>query len=874
VFNRKRLPSDFNAEVEAHIQLETERLREQGLSEQDARAAAHRAFGNRTQAEERFYESHRWLFWDHLRQDLRFGIRMLSRNPGFAAVAVLTLSLGIAVNATIFSMVSAFLLRRPPGHDPEHVVVVSSVNPSPVFLPEASPVSPPNYLAWRERTDIFSEMAAADDGRSVTLTGQFQPEALASSSVTPNYFHVLAVEPQLGRTFAAGEDQPGRNHVLILSHELWQRRFAGDPSVVGTTVRVNREDYTIIGVMPASFRLLGFLPQLWTPLTLSEKDKTTEARNDRSLYLFARLQPGITLNQAKSQLATLARNTASEFPDLEKGWGATLRTLPDFLIYNFNINIALGILMTAVAFVLLIACANVAGLMLARASGRRKELAIRLSLGASRIRTVRQLLTESLVIAMAGGALGLVMAYGGIAFVRMHFSFNEVFRVVPVSLDRNVLSFAVAVSVLSALLCGIAPALSASRTNINDNLKEEGRTASAGHSGARLRLVLVTGEIALALLLLIGTGLLIHAIVAVERQNMGFDPNHLLTSSVSLDRARYKDDDQRLHFVQNALEQLRHVPGASAVAVTSDLPATGASTVTVEVKGKSDLTQNQPPTTLRVVVSTDYFQTTGIPLLRGRMFTDLDTSSSPRVVLVNQTFAKRYLDQDPLGKQIRLKVSGFAPEWSEIVGVVANIKTFSEGTDEDPEVYESFLQRPIPSFFFMIRSPADPSSLAPVLRSTIAKLDPELPLARVMSMPAVIETQRGGNSLFLTILGTFGIFALLLAAVGIYGLIAFSVDQRSHEIGIRMALGAEHSDVLRMILWDGIKMAIWGAVIGFPLALALPRILDSLIYGFPFQEPRVYVVVPVTIFLVSLVATYIPARRAVAVNPLTSLRHS
>jgi len=874
MFRNKRAPGDFNAEIRSHVQLETERLREQGMGQEEAELAAHRAFGNVTQVEERFYESNQWLLWDHLWQDLRFGVRMLRRNFGFAAVAILTLALGIAVNATMFSLVSGFLLERPPGRDPENVVVVSSVNPSPVFLPEGWQVSPPNYLAWRQRSDIFAEMAAANDGSSVTLTGQFQPEAVASAEVTPNYFHVLAVDPQLGRTFAGGEDQPGRNRVVILSYQLWQRRFAADPNVVGSTVRINRENYTVVGVMPASFRLLGFTPQLWTPLTLTEKDQTPEARSNRSLYLFTRLQPGVTLEKAKSQLATLARNSAAEFSDLEKGWGATVRALPSFLVYNFNINVALAILMTTVAFVLLIACANVAGLMLARASGRRKELAIRLSLGASRVRTIRQLLTESLVIAMAGGGLGLVMAYGGISVMRVKFQFNEVFSAVPLRLDRNVLYFSLVVSVISALLCGIAPALSASRTNINENLKDEGRTASAGHSGTRLRLVLVIGEIAMASLLLIGNGLLIHAIVAVEHQNMGFQPDKLLTASVTLDNAHYKDGSDQTRFVQNALRELQQIPGASAVSVASDLPATGASKVTVLVKGKSELTKDEPPTTLRVVVGTDYFQVTGIPLLRGRIFTESDGPSTPRIVVVNQTFARRYLNQEPLGKQILLKLSGATPEWSEVVGVVANVKTFSEGTDEDPEVYEPFRQRPISSFFFMIRSHADPTGLASALRAAIARIDSELPLARVMSMPAVIETQRGGNSLFVAILSTFAIFALLLAGVGIYGLIAYSVSQRTHEIGIRMALGAQHSDVLRLILWDGTKMAIWGGIIGLPIALALPKIFNSLIYGFPFNEPRVYVVVPVTVFLVALTATYVPARRAVGVNPMTSLRHN
>src|SRR5712692_9834153 len=480
-----------------------------------------------------------------LRSDLRLAIRMLLKKPGFTAAAVLTLALGIAVNATMFSMVSAFLLRRPPGREPERVAVVTSVNPAPGFQADANPVSAPNYFAWRDANHVFTATAGADEFRTVSLSSQgssaaaAQPEALRSASVSPNYFSVLGVSPQLGRTFAEGEDQQGRDHVAILSHELWERRFGSDASLIGRTVRLNRENYTVIGVMPANFRLLGFTPQLWTPLVLTAADQTAAAHHDRSLYLFARLKSGVTLQQASAEFTTLAHRAEENFPESEKGWGAAVRTLPDFLVYTFGIRSALAIMMTTVGFVLMIACANVAGLLLARTASRRKELAIRIALGAGRLRIVRQLLTEGLVIAFLGGAMGLLLADWGIRFLRANLTFNEAISAVPLRLDWNVLLFALAVSLVSAVLCAIAPALNASRTDVNTSLKNESRAASAGRSQSRLRTVMVAGEIAMACFLLLGTGLLFRGIFLIEHQNLGFRADHLLTSSMTLDNARY-----------------------------------------------------------------------------------------------------------------------------------------------------------------------------------------------------------------------------------------------------------------------------------------------------------------------------------------------
>jgi putative ABC transport system permease protein len=453
-------------------------------------------------------------------------------------------------------------------------------------------------------------------------------------------------------------------------------------------------------------------------------------------------------------------------------------------------------------------------------------------------------------------------------------TFNEAISAVPPTLDWNVLLFAIGVSLLCAVLCGLAPALNASRTDVNVNLKDESRAASPSRSLGRLRTVLVTGEIALALFLLVGTGLLFRGIFLIGHQNLGFRADHLLTAGVTLDNARYKDASQQALFVRNVIPRLREILGVEAVAVASDLPATGPASVTLQIKGQPELPANQRLSALDVLVSTDYFRTAGIPLVRGRTFTETDNAAAPRVVVVNQEFAHRHLqDGDPLGKQIRLDVSGGTPEWSEIVGVVANVKTHSEGTIDDPEVYEPFLQRPVSSFSLMVRASSDPNSLASALRNAVARGDAELPLARVMSMSDVIERQKGGDSFFVTILGSFALLALILSSIGIYGLIAYSVGQRTHEIGIRMALGAGSPEVVRMVLREGMKMTAIGAAIGLALALPLPRVFDAMFYGLRLSAPPVYFIVPAAVVAVAMLATYLPARRATRVDPMVALRY-
>ena len=869
---RRRRYAELSESIREHLDEKIADLMDRGMTRPQAERAARLEFGSLTVLEERSREVWQWPAIESIWADGKFAFRQLWKSPGFTATAVLTLSLGIAVNATMFSMVSAFLMPHLPGHDSQNIIVVSSVNPHPQFQPDTNPVSAPNYMAWRADRRIFPEMAAEEDGRTGSLSGQERPEVIQYASVTSNYFSVFGVTPEMGRTFAAEEDSPGKDHIVVLSNGLWKNRYGADPNIVGRVVRLNREDYTVIGVMGSDFRLLGFTPQLWTPLTLGAADEAPAARKDRSLYLFARLAPGVTLAQARVEMNLWADRTQKDFPNIEKRWGVAVRTLPNFLVHNFGIGNALALIMTMVGFVLLIACANVAGLLLTRGAARRKELAIRVSLGASRGRIVRQLLTEGLVIALAGGGVGLLFTILGIRLLRASLTFNDAISSVPVNLDRPVLLFAICISLVSAVLSSLAPALKASHAHIGSGLRSESRTSSSGRAHGRLRAVLVGGEIAMALFLLIGSCLIIRGLYRLEHQKLGFRRDHLLTARVVLDHARYSDASQQLQFVRSLIPRLEQIPGATDIAIASDLPATGGPSVPVRVQGEATSPNDGQRSALDVIITPNYFMTAAVPLLRGRGFTDADSGNAPRVVVVNQEFVRRFFgNQNAVGNRIQITNDGAVQGWSEIVGVASDVKAFSMEPRVDPEVYQPFLQRPVGSFSLMLRTHADADSMASSLRSTLARLDPELPLMRVMSMAGVIETQTNGDPIFMKLLAVFATLALMLAAIGIYGLIAYSVKQRTQEIGIRLALGAKRSDISRLILKEGLKITVIGSAVGLVMSVPLPAIFDSLFVGLHFSAPDIYPTVLAVVLMIALLATLVPARRAAHIDPVVAL---
>ncbi|MGB6191090.1 MAG: ABC transporter permease [Terracidiphilus sp.] len=873
LFSRHRRYNELSESIREHLDEKISDLMERGMSREQAESTARREFGNVTRIEERSREVWQWPTLESISADIKFALRQLWKSPGFTVTAVLTLSLGIAVNATMFSMVSAFLLPRLPGKNAQKIVVLTSVDPNRSFTPDTNPVSAPNYLTWRADRHVFAEMAAEEDGRTGNLSGRERPEAIQYASVTPNYFSVFGASPELGRTFAAEEDSSGRNHVAILSYGLWKSRYGADPNIVGRSVRLDRQDYTVVGVMAADFRLLGFTPQLWTPLTLSASDETPAARKSRYLYLFARIAPGVTLQQARAEMNVMARRAQQDFPESEKRWGAAVRALPDFLVHNFGIVNALALIMTMVSFVLLIACANVAGLLLTRGAARRKELAIRSALGASRVRVVRQLLTEGLVIAAAGGAFGLLLTVLGIRLLRAGLTFNDAINSVPVTLDRHVLEFAVCISLAAAVLSSLVPALKVSHGHIETDLRSESRTSSAGRARGRLRSILVGGEIAMALFLLLGSCLIIRGIYKLEHQKLGFRLDHLLTAGVVLDHARYSDTGQQLKFVHDLVSRLQRIPGVETVAVASNLPATGGGRVSIRIEGEPIAPTGAQRDALNILVTPDYFATAAVPLLRGRAFTEADDSKAPRVAVINQEFARRFFgSQDAIGKRILIEGEGTTPTWTEIVGVASDVKASSEETRVDPQVYRPFLQQPMASFSLMLRTNVEANSLIPDLRHTVAELDPELPLLSVMNMDGVIESQRNGDPVFTKMLTIFASLALILAAIGIYGLLAYSVSQRTQEVGIRLALGAKRSDISWMILREGLKVAGIGSAIGLAIAVPLPRLFDSMFVGIHFGAPVLYPVVLAAVLTVAIVATLVPARRAARIDPLVALR--
>jgi predicted permease len=875
LFPRRRRYEDLAVSIDEHIAERTDELIEEGISTTEAGQQARREFGNVCLVRQRSREAWQWPTLESILADVRFAARQLIKSPAFTVTAVITVALGIAINATMFSMVSAFLMGHVPARDPERVVVLSSVNPDASFQADINGVSAANYLLWKQNTQMFPEMAASSEYRTGSLSAQGeQPEAVPYAAVSANYFSTLGAAPQLGRGFVAGEDEAGRDHVVILSHSLWERKFGSDPSVIGRTVRLNREDYAVAGVMPAEFRLLGFPAKLWTPLTLTAADRAPEARSNRFLHVYARLAPGVTLNELRAQMKVLAQQAQKDFPATESRWGASARTMGDFLIYNFGIRQALTIIMTVVAFVLLIACANVAGLLLTRAVGRQKELAVRMALGASRVRMVRQLLTEGLMIALMGGAVGVFLTYFGIPLVRAGLRFNEVVSEVPVNLDRNVLIFAAAISIVSALLSSLAPALKASRAAVNADLKNETRGGTATRSQGRLRAVLVGGQIAMALFLLTGSGLLIRGVYVLDHQKLGFAHDHLFTAGVVLDQARYPDAVKQKQFVHSLTAQLEQVPRAESVAVASDLPATGPGSVPIQIKGRTEAHTGEQHTASDMVVSPEFFSVAGVPILRGRSFTAADQPGTPRVAVVGQEFVRRYFPgEDAIGKQVQLDIPGAPAELVEIIGIAADVKSYSEFPQIDPAVYEPIEQRPLAGFSVMVRSSADPGLLADSLRSTVARLDPELPLLRVMSMDGVIDSQRSGNPLFEKLLAVFAALALILSAIGIYGLIAYSVGQRTQEIGIRMALGAKAGQISRMVLGEGLKVAIIGSAIGLVMAIPLPRVFNAMFSGLIFGALAVYVLVLAVMLIVAMGATFGPAYRAARVDPSRTLRN-
>src|SRR6266404_4576102 len=784
LFSRSRLYGDLSQEIQEHLEEKIEELVAGGMSRKEAAYAAHREFGNVMLTEQDSRTVWRWAAIEDFFTDVRFGARMLRKNPGFTAIALFTLALGIAANGTMFSSLSAWMLKKPAVSDPDRLMVVYGTNSNELREINQNPVSAPNFFTWKKENRVFSQMAAMNPNETASLTGQGEPERVSATRVTANYFSILGVSPALGRTFAAGEDQNGSDRVVILSHALWERRYGSDPQVVGATVRVNGESHTVIGVMPSGFVLHSFLTQMWTPLVLQDAQQNAAARENRNLYLFARLKTGISAKQARADIATLGRLAAEAFPDTEKGWGAETLTLQDFMIQSFPGGPSMVMHWCAAGFVLLIACANIAGLLLARAAGRGKEMAIRAAIGAGRGRMVRQLLTEAGLIALLGGALGLTLTFWSVRALHSTEASvgDEQSQALQPAVDGHVLFFTSTVSLLAAFLFGLAPALQAGTPNVSAILKNDSATVSAGRGRSRFRSVLVAGEVALAVFSLTGAALFSKAVYDAihSYSHPGFDPQNLLTARLSLVDARYGKETTQSAFFQELLEKLKVLPGVESAAVTSNLPAWDAGDVSFRLKAQENTPAGARPRALHFVVSPTYLRTAGIALIAGRGFTESDNANAPAVTLICEVFARRYFPNgDAIGKQVLIE-SGDAKsaQWRQIVGIVRSVKIDPLDSVTHAEIYEPFLQRPVSSMAVMVRAKSNPEALAPGLREAVWALDKDQPITSVMSMQDQKTIETTGSGLIETIQAICAGMALILAVVGLYGLVSFSTSLR------------------------------------------------------------------------------------------------
>jgi putative ABC transport system permease protein len=792
---------------------------------------------------------------ESLLADIRYALRSIRRSPGVIAVAVLSLALGIGANVTIFSAVDVFMLRPLPYPDADRLVHVYSSVPERGWIHNV--VSIPDFLDFREQSHTLD--LAVSYGHDVNVSGDQRPERIDGERASWNYFQVLRVVPALGRTFTPEEERAGNDRVAIISNGLWQGRFGGDPGTIGTTLLLDGVPHTIVGILPPKFRFSESRTDIWTPLGLTGD----ESRGNHFLAPVGRLRAGATLEQANAEMAAIGDRLAEAYPETNQGWGAGARELRR-QIFSDQFRMGSLISTVAVAFVLLIACANVANLMLARVAGRTREITLRGALGAGRGRIARQLLTESMLLAVAGGVLGLGLSVLGlrglVALMPPWFP-----RVDEIGISLRVLAFATLVTIATGVIFGMAPALQTSRLNFSDALKEGGRGA-VGPGGHRLRRILVVAEVALALVLLVSSALLVQGFLRLQTADYGWDKEHLLVFRLALPQAEYRDGDAVAAFYRELLPTLSAIPGVESVGGTSLLPMQGNSNSFFEIPGRDIGSLRERPLTETRIVFPDYLTAMGTPLLKGRTFGDQDLPDAPSVVIVNQALVEHYWpDDDPIGRQMLL--------WGEtrtVVGVARN--TLDNGPYPRPMTFLSAFQDPRWNMALVVRTRGEPSALADRVRAAVLGLDPNLPIYGVTTMKDFMKEQRGGDTIMAKIMAVLAAVALVLAVVGVYGVMAYSISQRTREMGIRMALGAQQGTVRALVIKQGAALAAIGIGAGIGAALLVTRSLATFLFGVSPFDPVVFGAVALVLLLASLGATYLPARRATQVNPIEALR--
>ncbi len=801
-------------------------------------------------------------------QDLKYGVRQLARNPGFTAVAVLTLALGIGANTTIFSVVNGVLLRPLPFPEPDRLVWFNEVQRG----ESGFPFSAADFLDYRAQNRSFEHVAAMRT-LGYNLSGADRPERIRAGVVSPDFFPVFKVKPLVGRTLLPQDGVADAPRVAVLSHAFWQQHFAGDASLVGKTIRLNDDSVTVVGVMPPDFKVLG--RDLWVNPRRVVPEVFANTREDLSgnramhyLLVAGRLKPGVTLAQAQGDVDGIARRLQQQN---NSDHGVRLVALHQQV--TASARPALLLLLVAVGLVLLITCANVANLLLARATVRSKEVAIRSALGASRARVIRQLLTESLLLALVGGTAGLLAAPWGVETL-VTFSPQNLPRASSIRIDGWVLLFTLGVSMLTGVVFGLAPGLTTGRMNLNDALKEGGRAESGPSGRGHLRSLLIVSEIGLSLVLLTGAGLLLRSFMRLLEVKPGFNPENLVTLSISFSSEKYGQSGRTTQFVKELLPRLESLPGVSGVAIANDLPLEGQDTTTYpSIEGRAPGQQGEQALTGWHVVNPGYFQAMGIPLLKGRNFTDADREGAAPVVVVNQTAAQRlWPGEDPIGKRLRLSRDESMP-WLEVVGLVGDVKHNGLDSEFAPDAYTPIAQTPWPYVVVALRTESDTEALARAVRAEVLVIDADMPVFGVRTMNEVLRETVAERRFTLAMTGLFAALALLLAAVGLYGVMAYLVNQRSHEIGVRRALGAHSRDIFRLVIGQGITLTLIGIGAGLLGAFALTRFLASLLFGIAPRDPLTFIGVPLLLVLVAALACWVPARRAMRVDPMTALRY-
>ncbi|HKV38074.1 MAG TPA: ABC transporter permease [Blastocatellia bacterium] len=798
---------------------------------------------------------------NRLRQDLSYSLRMLIRNPVFTAVAVLTLGLGIGGNTAIFSVVNSVLLRPLPYTDPARLMVLHETK-LPQF-PEFS-VSPGNFLDWQKQADGFEQLAACGNGPSV-LSGEGEPERVEGVRATYNLFQTLGIKPLLGRDFRPDEDQPGHDGVVIISNALWHRRFSGGADAVGRHVTLSNQSYTIIGVMPPNFKF----PEetdLWVPMAFNAHE--TASHGAHYISCIGRLKPSTSLKQARIQLDTIAERLDHQYPESNGGW--RVKIVPMLEAFVGDIRPILLVLLGAVGLVLLIACANVANLLLARVAAREKELGVRAALGAGRWRLIRQLLTESVVLAFIGGVIGMLLAIAGTR-VLLSFAPADLPRVKEIAVDARALGFTFLITMLTAVIFGIVPALQSSKPDLNESLKDSSRGSTGGRH-QRVRSALVVIEVAMALVLLVGAGLLIKSFRRLTQVSPGFNPSHALAVTVQIPHTKYPQPQQQSDFFTQLLQKVAMLPGVQSAGAGNVIPFTDDYVLGFNIEGRPPNPPGEDVSTNYYAISPGYFRAMGIPLIKGRLFDEHDTKDSPHVALINQEMAKRFFpNENPIGK--RINVTNGPETFREIVGIVGDVKQYGLDQATPVETYEPYVQKPFSFMTVVVRTSIDPSGLADPVRRAVLSIDPDQAVSMSKTLDQIVSESVSKQRFSTLLLSIFAAIALILAAVGIYGVLAYSVAQRTHEIGIRMALGASVFEVQRLVVGNGIILALIGVAIGEAGAIAVTRVMSSFLFNVSATDPATFVIISAVLTGVALVASYVPSRRATRVDPMIALRY-